>query len=166
MSELKPCPFCGENVEVYKMTRLLGQDHPGFVRCDCVEGVSVARWNDRPIEDALRSELSDANKRLEDATGEIDHLKDTRQDPFDQIEVMRSELDRLREQVRWIPVSERLPKADTRVEIFSGFDQTIHIGHYREHATQWDSEDGCYWHGKNFGLITHWRPLPEPPEEK
>ena len=57
MSELKPCPFCGENVEVYKMTRLLGQDHPGFVRCDCVEGVSVARWNDRPIEDALRAEL-------------------------------------------------------------------------------------------------------------
>jgi hypothetical protein len=62
--ELKACPFCGENVEVYKMTRLLGQDHPGFVRCDCVEGVSVARWNDRPIEDELRAELARRDEEL------------------------------------------------------------------------------------------------------
>ena len=72
----------------------------------------------------------------------------------------------LEEQQRWIPVSERLPEVDKRVEIFGGFEQTTHIGHYREHAKQWDSEDGGYWHGKNFGLITHWRPLPEPPEER
>ena len=78
----------------------------------------------------------------------------------------RQRIRELEEVQRWIPVSERLPEVDTRVEIFGGFEQTTHIGHYREHATQWDSEDGCYWHGKNFGLITHWRPLPEPPEEK
>lgn len=58
MNELKACPFCGENVDVYKMTRLLGHDHPGFVRCDCVEGVSVARWNDRPIEDELNAKIA------------------------------------------------------------------------------------------------------------
>jgi len=58
MSELKACPFCGGKVGVYKMIGLLGHEHPGFVRCDCVDGVSVARWNDRPIEDALRTDLA------------------------------------------------------------------------------------------------------------
>lgn len=79
---------------------------------------------------------------------------------------LRQRIRELEEQQRWIPVSERLPEVDTRVEIFGGFEQTTHIGYYREHAKQWDSEDGGYWHGKNFGLITHWRPLPEPPEGK
>ena len=78
----------------------------------------------------------------------------------------RQRIRELEEAQRWIPVSERLPEVNKRVEIFGGFEQTTHIGYYREHAKQWDSEDGGYWHGKNFGLITHWRPLPEPPEER
>lgn len=81
-----------------------------------------------------------------------------------EIEQLEQRIRKLEEAQRWIPVSERLPEVDTRVEIFDGFEQTMHIGYYREHAKQWDSEDGGYWHGKNFGLITHWRPLPEPPE--
>ena len=88
--KLKPCPFCGnEEVRVYKMIKLLGHEHPGFVRCDCVEGVSVARWQDRPIEDALRAELARRDeiiKRLKEDgerlviyyVGDSDHEHDDR----------------------------------------------------------------------------------------
>jgi predicted nucleic acid-binding Zn-ribbon protein len=43
--------------------------------------------------DALCAERDDLQKRLEDANGEIEHLRDTRQDPFDTIEVLRSRVD-------------------------------------------------------------------------
>jgi uncharacterized coiled-coil DUF342 family protein len=43
----------------------------------------------------LRTERDDLRKRLEDANGEIEHLRDTRQDPFDTIEVLRAERDSL-----------------------------------------------------------------------
>src|SRR5574338_1587746 len=39
---------------------------------------------------AARGEIDDLRQRLEDATGEIAHLKDTRQKPYDQIEVLRA----------------------------------------------------------------------------
>ena len=96
------------------------------------------------------------NKRLRQGIGILIQLNHEKEERIRELE----------EAQRWIPVSERLPEVDTRVEIFGGFEQTTHIGYYRENAKQWDSEDGCYWHGKNFGLITHWRPLPEPPEER
>lgn len=83
---------------------------------------------------------------------------------LDEIERLQTENTTLREQARWIPVEERLPEPNKRIEFFGGFEQTTHIGYYREHATQWESENGGFWHGRNFGLITHWRELPLPPE--
>ena len=79
---------------------------------------------------------------------------------------LTAELEELRERTRWIPCKEKMPEVDKRVEFFGGFEQTTYIGYYREHTTQWESENGGFWHGKNFSFITHWMPLPEPPEEE
>lgn len=76
------------------------------------------------------------------------------------------EIERLQSENAWIPVSERLPETNKRIELFGGFEQTTHIGYRRESADQWESENGSFWHGQNYGLITHWRPLPQPPESE
>jgi hypothetical protein len=78
MSELKPCPFCGEEIysEFYshrteefdghctnKKCVLYGKDFLFF---------NTAKWNSRPIEDQLRAE----NERLREALKEIIALDD------------------------------------------------------------------------------------------
>jgi hypothetical protein len=66
--ELKPCPFCGKTTELrhYQIKELMDfPGHPGFLSCeDCVDGVSVAKWNTRPLEDALCKQLDVAMRGL------------------------------------------------------------------------------------------------------
>lgn len=68
---------------------------------------------------------------------------------------------RLREMVRWIPVGERLPEPDTNVLIFVSDknvdDSDIQISDY---------EDRYGWGFLHNEIVTHWMPLPEPPEVK
>jgi len=62
MSELKPCPFCGE----------LPTKHRKYSEVDCRVWlcplqsivVPISQWNTRPIEDQLRAELEDAKDKL------------------------------------------------------------------------------------------------------
>ena len=69
--------------------------------------------------DRLATERDDLQKRLEDATGEIAHLKDTRQDPFDQIEVLRAELENSRQLV--LDASSRLAPLESDAERLANF---------------------------------------------
>ena len=78
---------------------------------------------------------------------------------------LRAELERVKAKNEWIPCETRLPESNQRIEFYVGFERTTHIGYRREHATQWESENGGFWHGSNYSLITHWRPLPTAPEE-
>lgn len=62
--EIKPCPFCGEDVELYK------NNEKGYtvyeadcINCDTIfkqfdktETEAIEHWNSRPIEDALQEE--------------------------------------------------------------------------------------------------------------
>lgn len=79
--ELKPCPFCGNNVA----RNAWGNLH--CLNCNYTYYITYERhddwWNTRPIEDALRSELAQARARIA------------------QLEAER----------RWISVEERLPEA-------------------------------------------------------
>ena len=61
---------------------------------------------------------------------------------------------------RWIPVSERLPERDTAVLVHTDMDGT--------HAASFDGEEWfCDYGGAwLFPNVTHWMPLPEPPEVK
>lgn len=57
-TELKPCPFCGQNPDIESY----GEDG-SFVCCsnfDCqlMSGFSPEEWNTRPIEDVLRNEIT------------------------------------------------------------------------------------------------------------
>lgn len=70
MTNLQPCPFCGQHhLWTYRST--YAPDDQRFVKCaidpqeddGCVSGVNVNLWNTRPIEDALRAE----NQRLREA---------------------------------------------------------------------------------------------------
>ena len=60
MSDLKPCPFCGEPVEFNKFAEKV-------VCEDCGATIYSDYWNTRPIEDAL-------NARIAELEGKIDQL--------------------------------------------------------------------------------------------
>ena len=68
---------------------------------------------------------------------------------------------------RWIPVEERLP--EERVKVLTCGDDPVEgpfilIGH-REPASIFGPE---HWHlpcFSEFGPVTHWQPLPSPPDE-
>lgn len=72
--EVKKCPFCGSEPEIFKSLE------PAIVQCinpSCIlaefDGVEIDKWNTRPIEDVLQTELQLAkgendklNRLLED----------------------------------------------------------------------------------------------------
>jgi len=60
----------------------------------------------------------------------------------------------------WIPVSERLPEAEAHVLVWA--DGTVQA-QYRPDSLKyrWD----CDTYGLSADEVTHWRPLPAPPEE-
>jgi hypothetical protein len=68
---------------------------------------------------------------------------------------------------RWIPASERLPESLREVLTLSA--AGIVIGYVdlsddrRWHAPHCDNETGEPWISDS-GYVTHWMPLPEPPE--
>ena len=72
---------------------------------------------------------------------------------MESLEKLRSELTALREQTRWIPVSERLPEKFQRCIVLDK-NKLVH---------NWMHDDALL---PLFAEYTHWMPLPEPPEEK
>jgi hypothetical protein len=69
------------------------------------------------------------------------------------------EIQQLRDESRWIPVSERLPDEDTECLVWVTYNGSGHV----------DQSAYC-----NYGFdvaqpwleVTHWMPLPEPPQEQ
>ena len=165
--ELKACPFCGKMPRENSVT--LPFDVGGrrkIAQCACGAFLYTGRWNTRPIEAELQ-------QRIDELT---------------------AELTALREQVRWIPVSERLPELKTYASrediIICPEDYTIVItvddkGYV---SPAYFSYDGMFLddyempaepmvYGKTLFFseclgysseiinnVTHWMPLPLPPE--
>ena len=146
MSEIKPCPFCGE---VPKITgdpdseEYIRGYSMGFIECrndSCpmlgnfimapTQKEATAVWNNRPIEDALRARIAELEAKL-----------------------------------RWIPVSERLPKFGVSVLFYDSFLNIRHKGFLQEDNSQWRTDEGLFYYSDRCKHITHWMPLPEPPEE-
>lgn len=73
-------------------------------------------------------------------------------------EATERELAALKEQRRWIPVGERLPDDNAEV-LFYGHHNCITLGYY--HHEKWYFDTGWEF---DLGTVTHWQPLPEPPE--
>ena len=67
---------------------------------------------------------------------------------------------------KWIPVTERLPEPETDVLTFSGGCIDIITYRYnRRGLVCFMFRDECGYWKETYGKITHWMPLPEPPEE-
>ena len=74
------------------------------------------------------------------------------------------EIERLREAQRWIPVTERLPKTEKPVQVYMPkLYMSVQTGFYTKYYGEDDGE--WYEHWVASGDVTHWRPLPEPPEK-
>lgn len=72
------------------------------------------------------------------------------------------EIERLRNERRWIPVSERLPKEDSVVLAFmpEGSELKPEVREMYFVEGEWMNDRG------HWPEVTHWMPLPEPPEVK
>lgn len=73
---------------------------------------------------------------------------------------------------KWISVNERLPRHNETVLVYrpSMAEKILadhYYGFYGENDDEW--YEGWTWYGKDTkgrDVITHWQPLPEPPEVK
>jgi hypothetical protein len=64
--ELKPCPFCGSNA---RLTERQGLSEVWCIKCGrssgwCPYDHAISRWNTRPAEDALNSEITRYRRAL------------------------------------------------------------------------------------------------------
>ena len=150
MSELKPCPFCGEEqLSDKERGDTIPYDGRYSRVCDWCD-VESPYWNTRPIEDAQAQEIARLEQRIRE----------------------------LEEAQRWIPVSERLPEEGEYVSVIFGEDEKTVGCWFLETETEEYQVIGFeykQWEVWNFGESkfvyvdeppTHWRPLPPPPEEE
>ena len=72
----------------------------------------------------------------------------------DQLRAVQKEVDRLREEARWIPVGERLPEKEGYYYVATEDDLFV---------TWWSIEG---WEDVVNGTVTYWRPMPGRPEVK
>lgn len=93
------------------------------------------------------------NERLE----ELSHTDESQQYSGDLVAVLAAELLQLREQVRWIPVEERLPEKRGKYYWCSLRDANVTIWEnlvYFLMSGKWDT----------LSTVTHWMPLPSAPK--
>lgn len=111
--------------------------------------------------EAQQSRIAELEAELKDERYRHDRVQD-----FEVAEAQ--ELAKLREERRWIPVGERLPEADEQVlAIVSGIWKNITFERAYE-LVNWSSDEGWImeaWPEFENPEVTHWMPLPEPPEE-
>jgi hypothetical protein len=174
MNEFKPCPFCGS---VYRL-HICNSDYSQYVSClDCMPGEDVESsvWNTRVIEDSLNEEI----KRLQDGdplcencgtrfrVNKTDELarkinRDWQEDRNRLFECLKQN-DLLIEKTRWIPIEERLPEKGSVVLTYDAKNDIC----ISDPVTYSRDFRGIFQ--GIFGIddgVTHWMPLPNPPEEE
>ena len=66
---------------------------------------------------------------------------------------------------RWIPCSERLPEYGVDVLVYAKpWEDNIQVAHIQYDGIMWELSDGEFYFSKSD--VTHWMPLPEPPESE
>lgn len=67
------------------------------------------------------------------------------------------------ERTRWIPCSERLPERNVSV---LGWCKDNPFARYCPEIVSWNGNGWVFVHARRYVTnVTHWQPLPEPPEE-
>jgi len=79
-------------------------------------------------------------------------------------ENLQAECRRLREAQRWIPVEERVPVDYCQILIYGeGVDPQDGVPYCRLKEVRWDMDEHFRIEDRYF-KVTHWRPMPDPPE--
>ena len=146
-NELRPCPFCPDGGDVQLVTFTgSADDIDDVVHCHaCGTILKHKIWQTRPIEDALNKRIAElVSSNMVMAKGVLD---------------LKARIAELEEKQRWIPVSEGLPEAYTRVLACSesGYMEVD----YRTHFCRVDVGIAEFYSLDN---VTHWMPLPPNPE--
>ena len=64
---------------------------------------------------------------------------------------------------RWIPCSERLPEYGLDVLVYTkSWEEHIQVAHIQYDGIMWELSDGEFYFSQSD--VSHWMPLPEPPE--
>lgn len=81
----------------------------------------------------------------------------------DEVDALLSEIDRLQSLTQWVRVEDRLPELDKKVMVTINF---VDFGTGRLSRSMYypNSPDFFETNFYNAGLVTHWMPLPLPPE--
>jgi hypothetical protein len=98
----------------------------------------------------------------------IDHLNNV-EESLKCAERAESELAKVLEQNRWIPVSERLPENGKMLLAYDSIGDEIKKGYHMKAERQWGNQwtlDGTYYHTHNYDRITHYVYLPSAPKEE
>ena len=178
-AELYECKECGEDFAKYIVSR-----KPANSDVSVTQDVSTDIKTGQSIENANPDYYKQENARL---TAELEQEKDNcgkfflaLEEIYDtlgmddhtgscipEIEKLKTknddltvELAELRERTRWIPVSERLPKRDGFYLVLENVNQVAGYYHWCKQFG-WNTDGGRI----NIQSVTHWMPLPEPPEE-
>ena len=65
----------------------------------------------------------------------------------------------------WIPCSEKLPDGGKDVIVYTkAWEEHIQIAHIQYDGIRWELADGEFYF--SMSDVTHWMPLPEPPESE
>ena len=80
-------------------------------------------------------------------------------------EACRLGAEALRERPEWIPVTERLPEDRSDVLVVAYWHErwNVYMGWCAPERAEWSVHDGIG--DRDDVAVTHWMPLPEPPEE-
>ena len=142
MTDLKPCPFCGGEAELF--TPDWAKSHLTGAYCyachatcgtfDENDAVVIAAWN----ENAYEAEL----------------------------DALRARVAELEAAQRWIPVTERLPEENRLVQVYNG---SVTCGILREPQIIGGGWMIAFDYSGVLEFqfpVTHWMPLPQPPEKE
>ena len=107
--------------------------------------------DDEELVKALRNSYGYSEQRDKEAAAAIERLS--------------AENAELREAQRWIPTSERLPISNKPVQVYMPkLYMSVQTGFYDRYYGEDDDE--WYEHWVAPSEVTHWKPLPKPPEEE
>ena len=87
-------------------------------------------------------------------------------------ETINDTLELLKEQPKWISVEDQMPPENMRVIGYNPVDGCMFVGFRKTYRYSWQDTSVCYWYiltarcstKQITKRVTHWMPLPEPPE--
>ena len=127
------------------------------------EHAEWARANEWETPITLGDDLAEAADRIEAQAKEIEKLRGQNRQLREAAALVAKESAELLER-QWIPVAERLPKDRSDVLVVAYWHERwgVYMGWCAPERAQWSVHIGIG--DRNDVAVTHWMPLPEPPE--